>query len=313
MKLAEARALFKIGLRDPEHIPERITLFAAGRQGDAPRRWAERVRAERPDASPAALAEELRSRSARVARVDGAVAGTPFFVALVPGYVAYLQQEARMTLRIAALYGRDPEELRTAAELLALRGVHPTPEAAERSLRAVQAAGVPAKPDEHRPLRSWARSVYMLLVFGGFLAAPERDIEKSRPRFPRLRAAVGLAIGGAIWAATWIFPVSFMIAMAWGCESHTRQLGRRVLAFYGGEVASAEAAIELADRRQDRGHDVRTMVRTGALALSVAVPIAFVAYVDHVRQSTGVNGLAAVGALVALSLVIAITLLAGRR
>jgi hypothetical protein len=313
MKLAEARALFRIGLRDPEHIPERLTLFAARRQGEPARRWAERIRSERPEASPAALAEELRTRSAGVARVDGAVAGTPFFVALVPGYIAYLQQEARMTLRVAALYGRDPDDLRTAAELLALRGVHPTAEAAEASLRAVRAAGVPPKREVRRPLRSWARSVYMLLVFGGFLSAPDNDVTKSRPRFPRLRAALGLAIGGAIWALTWIFPVSFMIAMAWGCESHTRELGRRVLAFYGGEAASAEAAIELAARREDRGHDLRQLVRTGALLLSVALPIAFIAYVDHVRQSTGVNWLGAVGALVALSLVIAVAAVASRR
>lgn len=33
-----------------------------------------------------------------------------------------------MTFRIAALYGQDPGELRTAAEMLALRGVHPTPD-----------------------------------------------------------------------------------------------------------------------------------------------------------------------------------------
>ncbi len=184
---------------------------------------------------------------------------------------------------------------------------------AEESLRAVREAGMPEKPAERRPLRSWARSVYMLLVFGGFLSAPDNDVEKTRPRFPRLRALLGFAVGGLIWAATWVFPVSFMIAMAWGCESHTRQLGRRVLAFYGGEAASAEGAIEIADRHQDKGHDLRTMLRTSAFALSIAIPIAFVAYVDHVRQSTGVDWLAAVGALVALSLVIAITLVASRR
>ena len=73
------------------------------------------------------IADELRTQSARVARVDGAMAGTPFFLALVPGYVAYLLQEGRMGLRTAALYGRDPSALRTTAEMLSLRGVHPPP------------------------------------------------------------------------------------------------------------------------------------------------------------------------------------------
>ncbi|HEX8754434.1 MAG TPA: hypothetical protein VF731_13560 [Solirubrobacterales bacterium] len=307
-----ARDLARVALRDPEHVPERLALFAARRHSGPAGEWAERVRAARPDVSPAALAEELRLASAKVARVDGAIAGTPFFLALVPGYIAYLQQEARMSLRIAALYGRDPAELRTAAEMLALRGVHPTPEAAEKSLIAVREAGMPAKPSERRPIRSWVRAAYMLAVFGGFLGAPNRDVEQTR-RHPRLRTVVGMVAGGAIWVTTWVFPVSFMVAMAWGCESHTRQLGRRVIALYGGEAATAEAAIEAAERRQDRGHDVRTLLRTGALVLSVAVPLAFIAYVDHVRQSTGVNWLGAVGALVGLSLVIAIALVSSRR
>lgn len=312
-RAGEARALATVALRDPEHVPERITLFAAQRQAGPAREWVERMRVERPEVSPATLAEELRAQAAGVARVDGAIAGTPFFVALVPGYMAYLHQEARMSMRIAALFGRDPADLRTAAEMLALRGVHPTPEAAEESLREVAGTGMPPKPSRRRPIRSWVRSAYLLAVFGGFLGAPNRDVEQTPRRFPRLRAAFGLAIGGAIWATTWIFPVSFMIAMAWGCESHARQLGRRALAYYGGEAATAEAAIAAADRKQDKGHDVRAILRTAAFALSIVIPIAFIAYVDHVRQTTGVNWLGAVGALVALSVVIAVSLVASRR
>lgn len=312
-RAAEARALAQVTLRDPEHVPERLTLFAAQRQAGSAREWVERVRAERPEVSRATLAEELRVQTAGVARVDGAIAGTPFFVALVPGYMAYLREEARMALRIAALYDRDPADLRTAAEMLALRGVHPTPEAAEKALHVVAGSGMPPKPEHRRPIRSWVRSAYLLAVFGGFVSAPNRDVEQTPRRHPRIRAAFGLAIGGAIWATTWIFPVSFMIAMAWGCESHARQLGRRALAYYGGEAATAEAAIAAAERRHDKGHDVRAILRTTAFGLSIAIPIAFIAYVDHVRQSTGVNWLGAVGALVALSVVIAVTLVASRR
>jgi hypothetical protein len=46
------------------------------------------------------------------------------------------------------------------------------------------------------------------------------------------------------------------------------------------------------------------VVRSVALTLSVGIPIAFVAYANHVRQDTGISWVAAVGALVALSLVI---------
>ena len=101
--------------------------------------------------------------------------------------------------------------------------------------------------------------------------------------------------------------------MAWGCETHARQLGRRALIFYDGDADNAEAAIAAARQRHDRGHGKREIVRATILVLSIALPIGFVAYADHVRQSTGVNWLGALGALVALSLVLAASVLASRR
>jgi hypothetical protein len=150
----------------------------------------------------------------------------------------------------------------------------------------------------------------MILVFGGFIAPPTRAPRQRSHE--RLRAAAELAMAGAIWVTTWVLPVTFMIAMSWACETHARQLGRRALAFYGGDAATEQAAIAAADRRHDRGHDKRQLVRAIALLLSVAVPIGFVAYANHVRQSTGVNWLGALGALAALSLVIAAAVI-GRR
>jgi hypothetical protein len=112
---------------------------------------------------------------------------------------------------------------------------------------------------------------------------------------------------------TWVLPFTFMIMMAWGCETHARQLGRRALVFYDGEAATVSAAIAVAGRRQDRGHDKRALLRAVALFLSVAIPLGFIALVNHVRQTTGVNWLVAVGALVAVSLVIATAVISSRR
>ena len=108
---SRSRELWRVVYRDPEHVAERLTLYTADRLGDPSREWAESVRSARPDTPAAKIAEELRTQSAHVARIDGAISGTPFFVALVPGYLTYLLQEMRMTLRTAALYGRDPREL----------------------------------------------------------------------------------------------------------------------------------------------------------------------------------------------------------
>ena len=215
-----------------------------------------------------------------------------------------------MTMRTAALYDRDPGILRTAAEMLALRGVHPNVESAEAALVSVRGTPIPEKPPERRPLRHWIHSVFLLLVFGGFMSPSSGESREGARGW--IRAAFGLVVGVGLWVITWVFPVTFMIAMAWGCESHTRQLGRRTLVFYAGEEERVDAAIRAADMHEDHGHDKREILRAAALFLSVAVPIAFIAYVDHVRNTTGVNWLGAVGAVIALSLVMATIVLSKR-
>jgi hypothetical protein len=305
------RELVRIVYRDPEHVAERLTLYAADRYGDASREWAKAARSSRPDIPRAAIAEELRARSAQVARIDGAISGTPFFIALGPGYLTYLLQEMRMTLRTAALYDRDPRSLQTSAEGLALRGVHPSVESAEAALTMVRDTKTPERPAQRRSLRTWVHSVYLLLVFGGFMSP-----SSAKPKggaLDRVRAVFSVVVGIGIWVTTWVLPMTFMIAMAWGCETHTRQLGRRALVFYDGEEESVRAAIADADRHRDEGHDKRSILRTIALFLSVAIPIGFIAYAQHVRNIVGINWLGALGAVVALSMVIATAVISSRR
>lgn len=301
----------RIAYRDPEHVAVRLTLYGSDRLGVPSLEWASRVRQERPDVPRAVIAEELRTQTAQVARIDGAVAGTPFLIALVPGYLAYIWQEGVMERRIAALYGHDPRDLDICARVLVLRGVHPTVDAAHTALLEVRDAPLPVEPTARRPVRTWVHSVYMLLIFGGFLSAPSNGHDEAH-RW-RLKAALGLLAAGIIWVITWVFPVSFMIAMAWGCESHARSLGARTLGFYGGESAGDEAAPAAGDQDEERGRTKRELLRGSLLVLSVAIPIAFVAYADHVRQTTGINWLGALGALVAASMVIATTVIASRR
>ena len=269
------------------------------------------MQSSRSDTPPAKIADELRTQSAQIARVDGAIAGTPFFVALVPGYLTYLLAEMRMTLRTAALYGHDPRTLRTAAEMLALRGVHPSVEVAESALSTIRLDKTPDRPSQRRSLRTWVHSVYLLLVFGGFLS-PSAAKKETGTR-AKVKAGLSILLAVGIWLTTWVLPLSFMIAMAWGCETHARQLGRRTLLFYDGEAGSVLEAIKAADKQEDRGHDKRTIVRAVALFLSAALPIGFIAYVDHVRHTVGFNWLGALGALVALSLVIAIAVIYSRK
>ena len=166
------RQLAPVAYRDPEHVAERIALHSVLSLGNDSLAWAQRIAQEREGVPRAVIAEQLRIESARVAAIDGAVAGTPFLIALVPGYAMYLRQEARMPLRIAAPYERDPRELETAAEMLALRGVHPTVDAARSDILAVRDRPLPEKPASRRPRRTSVRSASEPLILGGFSAPP---------------------------------------------------------------------------------------------------------------------------------------------
>jgi hypothetical protein len=298
--------------RDPEHVYERLTLYAVGRLAHESQNWAQSARTARPDTSPAEIVEELRIQSAQIARIDGRSLARRFLLALVPGYyLTYLCQEMRMTLRTAALYGRDLRQLRTAGEMLALRRIHPGVEQAEAALTAVRLTPMPDHPPERRSLRTWVHSGYLLLVFGGSMS-PSAAEPLKRPVLDRIRAVLSFVLAGVIWVMTWVLPFTFMIMMAWGCETHARQLGRRALVFYDGEAASVDAAIAIARRRHDRGHGARAVLRAVALFLSVAIPLGFVALVQHVRHTLGFNWLVALGSLVAVSLVIATVVISRR-
>ena len=309
--LSEGWRLAVVAYRDPGHVAERIALSSTQSLGQSSLEWAQRVGGEREGVSRAVIAEQLRTDTAKVAAIDGAVAGTPFLIALIPGYLLYLSQATRMLLRTAALYDRDPRELETAAEMLALRGVHPTVDAARSALLGVRDTPLPDKPTVRRPWRTWVRSVYVVLIYGGFLSAPSD--KRKEGAHPWVKTAIGGLFAATVWVITWVFPLSFMIAMAWGCDSNARNLGRRALIFYETEPDSAQAAIAAAKLHRDAGQNKRRILRTALLILSVAIPIAFIAFVDQERQRTGITPFTAVGGLVALSLVIATTVIATRR
>ena len=239
--------------------------------------------------------------------MDGVIAGTPFYVALVPGYLAYLWQQAVLMLRTAALYGRDPRERSAAAEMLVMCGVHATIEQAVAAVTEISERPLPDRPTQRRSVGVWGRSLGRVLVLGGFLPPPG---DPSRYRgHGRLVVAVGVLVGLAVtWVLTAVFPVTLMALMALRCEQTMRGLGHKALALYGG--VGAEAA--LAGARQERSR-LRRALHFPGLLLSVAAPIVWIAYADRLRRTVGINALDATGALVALSLVIAVTVRARRK
>ena len=303
--------LVRLAKRDPHHIPERLTIYTVDRHADEARVWAQRARDAAPDSSPAVLADGQRRRTISTARIDGAVAGTPFFIALVPAYIAFLRQEVRFHLRVAALYGHDPADPRVAADFLVLRGVHKDPEQALADLEVVRATPLPP-PGERTPLKSWYQAIVRILIIAGFLSAPEEEETTQLTRWAKVMRAVRFVVAGLIWALTWILPLTFMIMMSWACESDARRFGQRVITRYGEVGDDIAIAIAAADR-QAGGNRALTVARGALVVLSVAIPLALIAAtVAGGKGPLGVNVPDTIGALAALALVIGVSIAALR-
>ena len=303
--------LVRLARRDPHHIPERLTIYEVARQADGAREWAKRTRDAAPDSSPAVLAEGQRRRTISTARIDGAVAGTPFFIALVPAYIAFLRQEVRFHLRVAALYGHDPADPNVAADFLVLRGVHDEPKQALAELEVVRATPLPA-PGTRTPLRSWYKAIVSILILAGFLSPPEDEDPRQPTRWQKVMRAVRFVVAGLIWAMTWILPLTFMIMMSWACESDARRFGQRVTTRYADEGDDIAITMTAADRKAG-GNKALTVARGALVVLSLAIPLAFIAAtVANGTGPLGVNVPEAVGALIALALVIGVSTAAVR-
>ena len=119
-------------------------------------------------------------------------------------------------------------------------------------------------------------------------------------------------VAGLIWALTWILPVTFMIMMSWACESDARRFGQRVTSRYADDGEDIAIAMASADRKA-RGNRALTVARGALVMLSVAIPLAFiVATVAGGKGPLGVNVPEAVGAVIALALIIGVSTAAVR-
>ena len=232
-----SRDLARIVYRDPEHVSERLTLYAADRLAD-PSRGVGRVRAELsprdppgPDRRGTADAVGACGADRRCDRRDSVLRRAG---ARLPDVSA--AGDAHDAAHGRALRPR-PEQLQTAAEMLALRGVHSNVEAAEAALTAVREKAIPDRPATRRSLAHLG-SQRLPAARVRRLHVPVGRPTRTKADAAGCKAAFGVLFGVAIWATTWVFPVTFMIAMAWGCETHARQLGRRTLLYYDGEAAS---------------------------------------------------------------------------
>ena len=232
--------MVRLALYDPAHIPERLTIYSVDKHATVLVVGGECTDRE-PDTPVAALADAERRRTVGTARIDGAIAGTPFLIALVPAYIAFLRQEIRFHLRVAALYGRDPADPSVAADFLVLRGVHKNDAEALAELDAVRANPLP--PHRHRtPLRSWYQAVISVLVLAGFIQAAADD-DRPIPVTGWQRSCAQCVRRGRV--VIWVDlgdPDHLHDRHVLDLRERWRRFGQRVLARYDGEGADNAVA-----------------------------------------------------------------------
>ena len=141
--------------KDPGHAPELAVLNALPLLSPGVTRWqAEQVRYDGRE-QVNRLARRTLRRSIGRAGWAGAITGSSFYVGMVPTVTVIYFEQLRMVLRMAAIYGRDPEDPARAAEILVFQHRYPTVAEAEAALHS---AGN-AKSHDYR--RTWTRRTWM--------------------------------------------------------------------------------------------------------------------------------------------------------
>jgi drug/metabolite transporter (DMT)-like permease len=96
---------------------------------------------------------------------------------------------------------------------------------------------------------------------------------------------------------TWTVPLLGVVAMAWACEHHTRQLGHSGRQYYTRDAGPAEAGLTLRASESERAHSRRRRAGVAVLTAALMLLVALFAFASQRTQTIfGVNwvGLAAV-------------------
>ncbi|MGI8750111.1 MAG: EcsC family protein [Thermoleophilaceae bacterium] len=194
-------------LADPERAPELIAVAAARRFAGPAAKW---VQAAGQRTKPAALAGKAYRRHVHVSRAEGLALGVGGALTAAGNVAGLGWIQARMIFFIAAAYGYDPHDPMRPAELLALWGVYETPMQARESL---DGAG---------------DSMAATVVRSRLSKTSERTITNRMLRYVGKRAVS--RYGGRL------IPLLGAPISAVQNGGSTKDLGRRALAYYGGDA-----------------------------------------------------------------------------
>lgn len=271
-------ALLRLVRAHPERLPDYVVLYATHHHAPEVREWAKRHPVSQGSTEHDELLHQMRHDLLVFSRINGALSGTPFFIALVPAYLSVLRAQARTVLRIAALNGRDPEAPERPAEMLVFLDVYPSVQAAQDRLRPLV---LPNATDEKPALgqvggvRAWIEVVIQVLTLAGFIE-PSGD----KPRSSRPLRAAGAVLALGLWVLTWIIPITFMLLMAYTCEGRTRKVFDRALSYYGDIEADQDEW-----RRSSSRWRREQPLRAGLLGITVLLPLGLAGYVAETGSS----------------------------
>ena len=121
--------------RDPGHASELAVLYALPELSPHVKSWWPTWSQLHPDESPEQLSRRVLRESIHVAYRGGVIAGSSFYVGMVPAVAMIYLEQVLVVLRIAAIYGRDPCASERCAEILVFQGKYDSPSAAMAALR----------------------------------------------------------------------------------------------------------------------------------------------------------------------------------
>jgi hypothetical protein len=205
---------------DPQHASELALCAVLPNLATHARRWHDAVTQEQAPETEGRANSVVR-RTTAVARRDGAVTGTSFYVGMPAAMASIYCHQLLMVLKIAALNGHDPHDPARAAEILVLRGGYPDVGAATEALATL---GVRDRPATDRGTIGQV----VRLSLGSVPGKVREKLDQARKK------GLLAAVVAVVQIASYVVPFIGVPVWAASYARSTRQLGKKAVSFYTG-------------------------------------------------------------------------------
>jgi hypothetical protein len=280
--------------QNPARINELAVLWTLPRVSPGAARQS--VAVIEPNEDAARVQHEARKairEAAGNARWAGAILGSSFYVGMAPALAMVYFDQILAVLRIAAIYGRDPNEPARAAEILVIQGHYRTVKLAEAALRAA------TTPSTSRSAFTRTERLAVLLH-----ALPSMIGLQLR----RMKNPLDVVIGAAE-AVSYFLPVVSIPVWIYANSRATGRLGKAAISFYANpsdQDQGGQPPVLLGPPTARGRKGFVTWMVTICLALGVLAAIVPLGRYSHVLPLSG-KVLAELGLVVAVARIILMT------